>query len=75
MIGGLSKLNRYLLTGAGALGLLIGSGPGAKAQDLQAIQAQINAMQATIKALEKQVQDAKAQAAEAKTAASESGKS
>jgi phosphate-selective porin OprO and OprP len=75
MIGELSRLNRYLLAGAGALGLLIASGPWAKAQDLQAIQAQINAMQATIKALEKQVQDAKAQASAAKTAAAESGKS
>jgi phosphate-selective porin OprO/OprP len=72
MIGGPSKLNRYLLTGAGTLGLLIASGRGAEAQDLQVIQAQINAMQATIKALEKQVQDAKSQAAAAQTAASDS---
>ena len=75
MIGGLSKLNRYLLAGSAAIGLLIAGGPGAQAQDLQAIQAQINSMQATIKALERQVEDAKAQAAAAKTAASEAGKS
>jgi phosphate-selective porin OprO/OprP len=71
MIGGLSGINRYLLAGAGAIGILIAGGPDAKAQDLQAIQAQINAMQATIKALEQQVQDAKAQAAAAKTAAAD----
>ena len=75
MIGGLSKFNRYLLAGAGAIGLLIAGGPGAQAQNLQEIQTQIQQMQATIKALEKQVQDAKAQAAAAQTAASEGGKS
>ena len=75
MIGGLSKFNRYLLAGAGAIGLLIAGGPGAQAQNLQEIQVQIQQMQATIKALEKQVQDAKAQAAAAQTAASEGGKS
>jgi phosphate-selective porin OprO/OprP len=75
MNGGLSKGNRYLLAGAGAIGLLLAGTPAAKAQNLQEIQAQINAMQATIKSLEKQVQDAKAQASEAKTAAAEGGKS
>ncbi|MGH9808855.1 MAG: OprO/OprP family phosphate-selective porin, partial [Terriglobia bacterium] len=39
------------------------------AQDLKAIQSQIDSLQATVKALQKQVEDAKAQAAAAKTAA------
>jgi phosphate-selective porin OprO/OprP len=74
MIGGISKMNRYLLAGAGVIGLLMAAGiPEAKAQDLKAIQAQIDAMQATIKALEKQVQDAKAQSAAAQTAAANAG--
>ena len=75
MIGGLSKINRCLLAGAGAIGLLAAGMTGAKAQDLKEIQAQIEQMQATIKSLEKQVQDAKAQASAAQSAASESGKS
>ena len=72
MIGGLRNINRYLLAGAGTLGILAAGASGAGAQDLQEIQAQIRQMQATIKALEKQVQDAKAQAAAAQTAASDS---
>jgi phosphate-selective porin OprO and OprP len=75
MIGGLSKINRYLLAGAGAIGLLAAAMSGAKAQDLKEIQAQIEQMQATIKALEQQVQDAKAQASAAKTAAESGGMS
>ena len=71
MIGGLSKMNRYLLAGAGVIGILMVAVPEAKAQDLKAIQAQIDAMQATIKSLEKQVQDAKAQSAAAQTAAAD----
>jgi phosphate-selective porin OprO/OprP len=74
MNGGLSKINRYLLAGAGAIGLLSAGTPAAKAQNLQEIQAQINAMQATIKSLEKQVQDAKAQASAAQSAAAEGSK-
>ena len=70
MIGGLSKLNRYLLAGAGVIGILAVS-TAASAQDLKAIQAQINSMQATIKALQKQVADAKAQAAAAQTTAAD----
>jgi phosphate-selective porin OprO/OprP len=75
MNGGLKKIDRLLLAGAAAAGLWgIGvTGAGAQsAQELQAIQAQIQQMQATIKALEKQVQDAKAQAASAQQAASDS---
>jgi phosphate-selective porin OprO/OprP len=75
MIGGLSKINRYLLAGAGAIGLLLAGTPVAKAQNLQEIQAQIDSMQATIKALQQQVQDAQSQAAAAKSAAAEAGKS
>jgi phosphate-selective porin OprO and OprP len=75
MNGGLSKINRYLLAGAGVVGLLFVSVPKANAQDLKAIQAQIDAMQATIKSLEKQVEDAKAQAGAAKAAADSGGMS
>ena len=69
MIGGLGKLSRYLLAGAGVIGLMASGAPEAKAQNMQEIQAQINAMQGTIKALQKQVQDAKAQASAAQTTA------
>jgi phosphate-selective porin OprO/OprP len=75
MNGGLKKMSRLLLAGAGAVGLwgIGATGAGAQsAQELQAIQAQIQQMQATIRALEKQVQDAKAQAASAQQAASDS---
>jgi phosphate-selective porin OprO/OprP len=73
---GLRKTSRYLLAAAGVIGMLA-FGPrqaeAAEAQDLQAIQAQIDQMQATIKALQKQVQDAQAQAAAAKSAAAGGG--
>ncbi len=69
MTGGLSKMNRYLLAGAGIIGLLAIGLPEAQAQDLKEIQSQIDSLQATVKALQKQVQDAKAQAAEAQTTA------
>ena len=69
MIRELSKINRYLLTGAGVIGLLAIGLPEAQAQDLKEIQSQIDSLQATVKALQKQVQDAKAQAAEAQTTA------
>ena len=71
MNGGLSKLSRYLLAGASAVGVLAGAFE-ASAQDIQSIQAQIDALNATIKDLQRQVQDAKAQAAAAQTAASDS---
>src|SRR3990170_3382355 len=73
MIGGLSKINRYLLAGAGAIGILAAGVPAASAQDLKEIQAQIDSMQATIKSLQKQVEDAKAQAAAANAAAESAG--
>jgi phosphate-selective porin OprO/OprP len=75
MIGGLSKINRYLLACAGAIGMLMAVAPETSAQDLQAIQAQIEQMQATIKSLQRQVQDAQAQASDAKAAASSGGMS
>jgi phosphate-selective porin OprO/OprP len=75
MIGGLGNFSRYLLAGAGVIGLLATGIPEARAQNLQDIQAQIDSMQATIKALEKQVQDAKAQAAAANAAAESAGAS
>jgi phosphate-selective porin OprO/OprP len=69
MIGGLGKTSRYLLAGAGAIGILAAGVPEAKAQDLKEIQSQIESLQATVKALQKQVQDAQAQAAAAQTTA------
>jgi phosphate-selective porin OprO and OprP len=71
---GLSKTSRFLLAGASAIGLMTLGLPAANAQDLKAIQSQIDNLQTTIKDLQKQVQDAKAQAAAAKTAAAEAGK-
>jgi phosphate-selective porin OprO/OprP len=68
-----------LLAGAGAVGLwgsgVTSAGAQQSAQELQAIQAQIEQMQATIKALQKQVQDAQAQAGAAQAAAESGGKS
>src|SRR3990172_8957039 len=75
MIGGLGRLSRYLLAGAGAIGILAAGVPAANAQDLKAIQAQIDSVQATIKSLQQQVEDAKSQASAAKAAAAEAGAS
>jgi phosphate-selective porin OprO/OprP len=72
---GLGKTSRYLLAAASVTGILAFGSRQAEAEDMQAIQAQIDQMQATIKALQKQVQDAQAQAAAAQSAASEGGKS
>ena len=69
MSGGLNNGRRYLLAGAGAIGLLASGIPGAQAQDLKEVQAQIEALQATVKALQKQVQEAQTQSAAAQTAA------
>ena len=74
MIGGLRTTSRYLLATASFIGLLAIGLPEAKAQDLKAIQSQIDSMQATIKALQKQVQDAKAQAAAAQKTAADAPK-
>ena len=51
MIGGLRTTSRYLLAGASLIGILTIGSQGAKAQNMQEIQAQIDQMQATIKAL------------------------
>ena len=69
MIGGLSKLNRYLLAGAGAIGILAVGGTSAKATDVAQLEAQMRAMQAQMAILQKQVQEAKSAAASAQTAA------
>ncbi len=60
MSGGLKKTSHYLLAGAGAIGLLASGIPETKAQDLKAIQSQIESLQATVKALQKQVSAAEA---------------
>src|SRR3970040_2115077 len=73
MSGGLGRLSRYLLAGAGVIGIVATGVPEARAQNLQDIQAQIDSMQATIKSLQKQVEDAKAQAAAANAAAESAG--
>ena len=58
----LNKLNRQLLCGVCAIGLLIGETPDAKAEDEQSIRSEIEALRSEVKALRKQVQDAQAQA-------------
>jgi phosphate-selective porin OprO and OprP len=74
MIGGLTKLNAYLLAAASAIGVIAFGATGAAAADadqleaaIKAMQAQMqaqqSAMQAQITALQKEVQEAKAQAA------------
>ncbi len=65
MIGGLNKTNRYLLAGAGVIGLLVASGTSARATDVQQLEATMRAMQAQMAALQKEVQEAKAAAANA----------
>ena len=65
--------SRCALAGLGAVALLTMGVQAAKAEDLKAIQSQIEAMQAQIKALQKQVEQAQAQAAAAKSAAANSG--
>ena len=60
MIGGLSKINRYLLAGAGAIGILAAGVPAASAQDVQATSGPDRRHAGTIKALQQQVEDAKA---------------
>jgi phosphate-selective porin OprO/OprP len=70
MIGGLSKINRYLLAGAGVIGILAASGTSANAASTAELEAALKAMQAQMAALQKQVEEAKAQAAAAQTAAS-----
>jgi len=77
MIGGLGKINSYLLAGAGVMGILAGGGSAAKAASaeqleatLKAMQAQMQAQQAQMQELQRQVQEAKAAASSAQAAAS-----
>jgi phosphate-selective porin OprO and OprP len=80
MIGGLTRLNAYLLAGASAIGVIAFAASAANAADadqleasIKAMQAQMQAqqtaMQAQIAALQKEVQEAKAQAAAVQSAA------
>ena len=69
MTGGLSKINRYLLAGAGVIGILATGGTSARATDVQQLEATLKAMQAQMAELQKQVQEAKAAANAAQTAA------
>jgi len=67
MIGGLSKMNRYLLAGAGVIGLLAAGGMSvAKAATLEELEAAIILLQ-------QQVKEAKAAAAAAQAAAANAG--
>jgi len=68
MIGGLGKLSRYLLAGAGVVGLFAGGTP-ASAQNVQQLEATMKAMQAQMESLQRQVQEAKAAASAAQAAA------
>ena len=67
MYGGLNKIGRYLLAGAGAIGILTASGLSvAKATTLEELQAQLIELQ-------RQVNEAKAAAAAAQAAAANAG--
>jgi phosphate-selective porin OprO/OprP len=73
MIGGLSRINRYLLAGAGVIGIFAADWTSAKAADTAELEAALKAMQAQMAILQKQVEEAKAQAAAAQTAAANAG--
>ena len=66
MIGGLNKINRYLLAGAGAIGILTAGATFAKAATLEELEA-------AIADLQRQVKEAKAAAAAAQAAAANAG--
>src|SRR3989337_2804742 len=66
MIRGLSKINRYLLAAAGAIGILAAGGISAKAATLEQLEA-------AIADLQQQVKEAKAAAAAAQAAAANAG--
>ena len=68
MIGGLGRLSRYLLAGAGVIGLFAAGTP-ASAQNVQQLEATMKAMQAQMESLQRQVQEAKAAASAAQAAA------
>jgi phosphate-selective porin OprO and OprP len=73
MIGGLSRMNRYLLAGAGVIGIFAANWTSARAADTAELEAALKAMQAQMAILQKQVEEAKAQAAAAQTAAANAG--
>lgn len=73
MTGGLSRMNRYLLAGAGVIGIFAASGTSAYAASTAELEAALKAMQAQMAILQKQVEEAKAQAAAAQTAAANAG--
>ena len=75
MSGGLEKHSRYLLAGAGVIGLLAASAPEAKAtgQDLQQIQAQIRKCKRLSRRCRSRCRTRKAQAAAANAAAANAG--
>jgi phosphate-selective porin OprO and OprP len=73
MIGGLSKINRYLLAGAGVIGILMAAGTSANAADTAQLEATLKAMQAQMADLQRQVEEAKAAAAAAQTSAANAG--
>jgi phosphate-selective porin OprO/OprP len=67
MITGLRTVNRYVLAGASAIGILAFGSPEAKAaSDVQQLEAAMRAMQAQMRDLQRQVGEAKAAAAAAK---------
>jgi phosphate-selective porin OprO/OprP len=66
-------MNRYLLAGAGIIGIFAASGTAANAASTAELEAALKAMQAQMAILQKQVEEAKAQAAAAQTAASNAG--
>ena len=74
MIGGLRKINRYLLAGAGTIGILAcGATVARAAENVQALEAALTSMQEQMKVLQKQVQEAKAAASAAQAAAQSGG--
>jgi phosphate-selective porin OprO/OprP len=73
MVRGLNKINRYLLAGAGVIGIFAADWTSAKAADTAELEAALKAMQAQMAILQKQVEEAKAQAAAAQTAAANAG--
>ncbi len=73
MTGGLGKLSRYLLAGAGAIGILAVGAPEAKATDVQQLEQTLRAVQEQVKQLQREVASAKAAAASAQSAAAKAG--
>jgi phosphate-selective porin OprO/OprP len=66
-------MNRYLLAGAGVIGIFAADWTSANAASTAELEAALKAMQAQMAILQKQVEEAKAQAAAAQTAAANAG--